>query len=180
MKKVKPVASTFAGTLTYCLKAALNTAIHKKLLRKSELSVRLVNPLQLIRATAHYLKENNIVTPPKWAPFVKTGVSKDRPPSDPDWWYIRCAAILRKLYVYRDGLGVSRLRKMYGGRIRMGHRNPHFAPGSGSVIRKALQQLEAAGLLQKSKKGRVLTRKGSKLLEEIGETLLRRQQQQSG
>lgn len=137
--------------------------------------MRLVEPLQLIRATARYLKENKIVSAPKWAPFVKTGVSKDRPPTDPDWWYIRCAAILRKLYVHEEGLGVSRLRKMYGGRHRMGHRNPHFAPGSGSVIRKALQQLEAAGLVTKSKKGRALSRRGRELLEELSETLLKKQ-----
>lgn len=157
------------------LKAALNTATLNTDIRKSELSVKLVEPLQLIRATARYLKENSLVSPPKWAPYVKTGVSKERAPSDPDWWYIRCAAIMRKLYVNSDGLGVSRLRKMYGGRIRMGHRNPHFAPGSGSVIRKALQQLESAGLLEKSKRGRILTKRGRKLLEEIGEALLRRQ-----
>ncbi|MEM0481636.1 MAG: 30S ribosomal protein S19e [Nitrososphaerota archaeon] len=139
------------------------------------MSVRLVEPLQLIRTTARYLKENRIVSMPKWAPFVKTGVSKDRPPSDPDWWYVRCAAILRKLYIHNEGLGVSRLRRMYGGRHRMGHRNPHFAPGSGSVIRKALQQLEGAGLIEKSKKGRVLTKKGRQLLEEISDSILKRQ-----
>ncbi len=137
--------------------------------------MRLVEPLQLIRTTARYLKENRIVSMPKWAPFVKTGVSKDRPPSDPDWWYVRCAAILRKLYIHNEGLGVSRLRRMYGGRHRMGHRNPHFAPGSGSVIRKALQQLEGAGLIEKSKKGRVLTKKGRQLLEEISDSILKRQ-----
>ncbi|MCS7145187.1 MAG: 30S ribosomal protein S19e [Nitrososphaerota archaeon] len=139
------------------------------------MSVKLVEPLQLIRATARYLKENKLVSPPKWVSFVKTGVSKDRPPADPDWWYIRCAAILRKLYVRGDGLGVSRLRKHYGGRHRMGHRNPHFAPGSGSVVRKALQQLEAAGLVEKTKKGRFLTRRGRELLEEMSGTILKKQ-----
>ncbi|MEM3120149.1 MAG: 30S ribosomal protein S19e, partial [Nitrososphaerota archaeon] len=124
---------------------------------------------------ARYLKENKMVSAPKWAAYAKTGVSKDRPPSDPDWWYVRSAAILRKLYIRGEGLGVSRLRRMYGGRHRMGHRNPHFAPGSGSVIRKALQQLEAAGLVEKSRKGRVLTKRGKQLLEEVSETILKRQ-----
>ncbi|MEM4405105.1 MAG: 40S ribosomal protein S19, partial [Nitrososphaerota archaeon] len=63
------------------------------------MSVRLVEPLQLIRAVARYLKENKMVSAPKWAAYAKTGVSKDRPPSDPDWWYVRSAAILRKLYI---------------------------------------------------------------------------------
>jgi small subunit ribosomal protein S19e len=135
---------------------------------------QLVATLELIRATARYLKENRIVSPPRWAPYVKTGVSKERPPQDPDWWYIRCAALLRKIHL-RGALGVSRLRRMYGGRHRMGHRNPHFYPGSGSVIRKALQQLEAAGLIEKTRKGRVVTEKGRRLLEEMSESILKRQ-----
>ncbi len=57
----------------------------------------------------------------------------------------------------------------------MGHRNPHFAPGSGSVIRKALQQLEAAGLVEKTKKGRIVTAKGRRLIEEISESIMKRQ-----
>ncbi len=138
------------------------------------MSPQLVDPLELIKSTARYLKENKLVSPPKWALFVKTGVSKDRPPQDPDWWYIRCAALLRKIYL-RNALGVSRLRRMYGGRHRMGHRNPHFAPGSGSVIRKALQQLEAAGLVEKTKKGRIVTAKGRRLIEEISESIMKRQ-----
>jgi len=139
------------------------------------LSVRLADPLKLIRAAARHLREKRLVTMPQWALFVKTGVSRVRPPSEPDWWFIRCAAILRKLYLHQSGLGVSRLRKMYGGRHRMGHRRPHFAPGSGSVIRKALQQLEAAGLVEKTRHGRVITRKGRQLLEEIGDTILKKE-----
>jgi len=147
--------------------------MHRRLL-----SVKEVAPLQLIKATAQYLKENELVKPPSWAPFVKTGVSKDRPPTDPDWWYVRCAAILRKVYL-KGPIGVSRLRKMYGGRHRVGHGHPRFAPGSGSIIRKALQQLEAAGLLVKDKKGRSISEKGRKLLEEISSSLAKKQAKQS-
>lgn len=139
------------------------------------MSVKEVAPLQLIRATAQYLKENELVKPPPWTPFVKTGVSRDRPPTDSDWWYIRCAALLRKIYL-KGPIGVSRLRKMYGGRHRVGHGHPRFEPGSGSIIRKALQQLESAGLLVKDKKGRVISAKGRKLLEEISYSLMKRQE----
>ena len=140
------------------------------------MSVRLVDPKRLIDQTARYLKEHELVKPPPWAPFVKTGVHKERPPTDPDWWYVRCASILRKLYL-KGPLGVSRLRKLYGGRHRVGHGAPRFARGSGSIIRKALQQLEAAGLLEKQdRKGRVLSKKGRALLEEISRGILRREQ----
>lgn len=47
------------------------------------MSPQLVDPLELIKSTARYLKENKLVSPPKWALFVKTGVSKDRPPPGP-------------------------------------------------------------------------------------------------
>ena len=37
------------------------------------------------------------------------------PPEDPDWWFIRAAAVLRRVYV--DGpLGVERMRSFYGGK----------------------------------------------------------------
>ena len=46
----------------------------------------------------------------------------------------------------------------------------HFYRGSGSIIRKALQQLEAAGLIEKKDKGvhkgRVITGKGMSLLDQ--------------
>ncbi|PUA31040.1 MAG: 30S ribosomal protein S19e [Candidatus Terraquivivens tikiterensis] len=130
-----------------------------------------VDPEKLIKKVAAYLKEMQLVKPPPWAAFVKTGVHKERPPADPDWWYVRCAAILRKIYI-KGPIGVSRLRTLFGGRHRRGFRPPVFAKGSGSVIRKALQQLEAAGLLRKDgKKGRTLTAKGRELLEEAAKVI---------
>ncbi|MCL7388143.1 MAG: 30S ribosomal protein S19e [Thaumarchaeota archaeon] len=137
------------------------------------LRVLAVNPEKLIKKVAAYLKEAQLVKPPPWAAFVKTGVHKERPPADPDWWYVRCAAILRKVYL-KGPIGVSRLRTEYGGRHRRGYRPPAFAKGSGSIIRKALQQLEAAGLITKEgKKGRIVTAKGRELLEEAAKVLLK-------
>ncbi len=135
--------------------------------------VEAADPQKLIEKVANYLKENQLVQPPPWAPFVKTGVHKERPPQNPDWWYIRAAAILRKLYL-RGPIGVSRLRNLYGGRHRRGHRPPKFAKGSGAIIRKILQQLDAAGLSQQlDRKGRVLTPKGRRLLEEAAKAVLK-------
>ncbi|RLG06951.1 MAG: 30S ribosomal protein S19e [Thaumarchaeota archaeon] len=135
--------------------------------------VQLAEPMKLVQKVAVYLKENKVIEPPPWAPFVKTGVHKERPPQDPDWWYIRAAAIMRKLYI-RGPIGVSRLRTLYGGRHRRGHSPPKFAKGSGAIIRKILQQLEDAGLVQKAdKKGRILTPKGRELLEEAAKIVLK-------
>ena len=133
----------------------------------------------LIKRLAKYLKDEvDEVRPPEWAMFVKTGPHVQRPPQDPDWWYVRCASLLRKLYM-RGPIGVERLRGMYGGRKDRGHRPEHHVKASGSIIRKALQQLEAAGLVAKATDekghviGRVLTPKGRSLLDRIATQIKR-------
>ena len=135
--------------------------------------MQLADSAKLIEKVAVYFKENKVIEPPPWAMFVKTGVHKERPPQDPDWWYVRAAAIMRKLYL-RGPLGVSRLRKLYGGRHRRGQRPPKFARGSGAIIRRILQQLEEAGLVEKQdRRGRVLTKAGRELLEEAAKAVLK-------
>ena len=128
----------------------------------------------LIERLARYLKENvPEVRPPAWALFVKTGSHVERPPQDPDWWYVRCASLLRKLYL-RGPIGVSRLRKMYGGRKRRGVRPAHFRRAGGSAIRKPLQQLEAAGLVVKDgNRGRRLSPKGMSLVDMVASQIRR-------
>ncbi|CAB3288673.1 30S ribosomal protein S19e [Methanocaldococcus lauensis] len=120
---------------------------------------------KLIQKTAEKLKEMDIEVP-EWVPFVKTGVSRERRPEQDDWWYIRCASILRKIYIYGP-VGVSRLRTAYGGRKNRGHEPEHFYKGSGNIIRKALQELEKLGLVEKRPEGRVITSKGRSFLDNI-------------
>ncbi len=122
---------------------------------------------QLIPRIVEELKKAKEVTPPEWASFAKTGTHKEKPPTDPDWWYTRCASILRRLYV-KGPSGVSRLRTAYGGRKRRGVRPNHYARGSGSIIRTALQQLEAAGLVEHEKgTGRRLSSQGRSFLDKL-------------
>lgn len=125
-----------------------------------------VDVQMLLKETAKRLKEEKISVP-SFVPFVKTGMHKERPPVDDDWWYLRCAAILRTVAI-RGPVGTSKLRTKYGGRKNNGAAPEHHARGSGSVIRKALQALEEAGYLKKETKeqhkGRVMTGKGHKLL----------------
>jgi small subunit ribosomal protein S19e len=103
---------------------------------------------------------------PDWARFVKTGPSRERPPQQADWWHIRGASILRKVYL--EGRGVSRLRKEYSGRKNRGHKPEHTFPGSGKIVRTLLKQLEGEGLLKiKKGKGRVITPLGQKFLDGV-------------
>jgi len=130
----------------------------------------------LIKELAEHLKKHygDIIRPPYWAYFVKTGPHKERPPTDPDWWYYRCASIMRKLYVRGRPVGVERLRRAYGGRKNYGVAPEHFVKASGSIIRVALQQLEKAGLVTKvERKGRALSPLGRSLLDRLSGKIMR-------
>jgi len=135
---------------------------------------RLVPADSLISELAEYIKENyKEVTPPPWAPFVKTSPSRERLPIQEDWWYIRAAAILRKLYI-KQPLSVESLRTMYGGRKKYSKRMEHHYKASGAIIRKILQQLEAAGLVKKTEKGRMLTEKGQSIVSKLSTKVFRK------
>ncbi len=134
-----------------------------------------VPPHDLIAAVAKELKADGKVQPPEWAEFAKTGVNKEMPPLDPDWWYVRCASVLRRIYI--DGpVGVSRLRSFYGGKQRKPVRTGGFVKGSGSVIREALQQLEKAGYVKKIKKGRQMTPAGQAFLDDLAHKIRNKMQ----
>lgn len=128
----------------------------------------------LVERLAKYLKENvGDVTSPAWALTSKTGAHKERPPQNPDWWYVRCASLLRKLYIHGP-VGTERLRVEYGGRKRKGTSVEHTKESGGSAIREPLQQLEKAGLVTKEdSKGRKLTGEGVSLLNRISSEILK-------
>ncbi|MGC9310177.1 MAG: 30S ribosomal protein S19e [Candidatus Aenigmatarchaeota archaeon] len=124
---------------------------------------------------AQNLKSEKIVEMPEWAKFVKTGVSREKVPAQDDWWYLRSASVLRKVYL-KGPIGTEKLTNIYGGRKNRGSRTDKFFPGSGKIIRSILQQLEAKGLLQQSKtqkKGRILTEKGVQAISKAGLEKLR-------
>jgi small subunit ribosomal protein S19e len=127
---------------------------------------------KLIEKLATYLKENvDRINPPSWASIVKTGSHVQRQPQNPDWWYIRSASLLRKIYIHSP-IGTGKLRAEYGGRKDFGVKPEHAVKAGGTIIRKALQQLEAAGLIETLKpQGRRATREGRKLLQELAEDI---------
>jgi len=113
---------------------------------------------KLIDSLALKLKEYEQIAPPDWAKYVKTGNFKIRPPEDTDWWYKRSAAILRSVFILGP-IGVSKLRRKYGGKKDRGCQPSIFRRGSGNIIRKVLFQLGEAGLVEKVDKGKNLGRK---------------------
>ncbi len=127
-----------------------------------------IPPPVLIERLAKHLKEEvDEITPPSWTVFAKTGIHAQRPPRDPEWWFTRCSSILRKVYV-KGPIGIEKLRSEYGGRLDRGAKPEHARKGSGAIVRKALQQLQTAGLVKPLRnEGKVVTSDGRRLLDRL-------------
>ena len=138
-----------------------------------------VDATTLISKTADELKKISSLKPPVWAAFCKTGMQKERPPTQPDWWHIRAASLLRTIAIHGP-IGVSKLRTKYGGRKNRGHKPDRFYRGAGNHIRKIFQQLEKADLIKQAPKeaqhkGRIISPKGRSLLDKVALTILKAQ-----
>jgi len=112
---------------------------------------------------------------PEWVEFVKSSPSKERPISDPDFWYKRTASILRQIYKKKI-VGVNRLRTKYGSKKNRGYKPEIFKKAGGKIIRTILQQSDKAGFTEIAKAvkgvrgrkpGRQLTQKGKEFMEGI-------------
>jgi len=129
-------------------------------------SAREVESGKLVTQLKEKLKSVEEIKPPAWSHFVKSGIHRERPPQQPDFWYVRTASVLRRIYF--DGpIGVSKLRTYFGGRRRRGYKPAKSRRSGGSILRKILQQLESAGLVMKEKKGRKITAKGQKFVDSV-------------
>lgn len=146
-----------------------STSVMEGLNNKMAKKIFSQEPQKYILALAEALKEVSEFNVPEWANFVKSGTSKERPPIDKDFWYIRSASILRQLYI-KGVVGVERLRTRYGCRKSRGTKPDEFRKASGKIIRTILQQAEKAGFVEKVIKlqfGRRLTDKGKEFLDSI-------------
>lgn len=123
----------------------------------------------LIEAISEELKSNTkVFQPPVWSDFVKLGVARENAPEErKDWWFIRVASILRKIYLHGP-VGVIHLRKMYGGRQNRGSKPEKTARGSGAIIRRAIHQLEKGGYVTLvAGDGRVVTPAGRSFIDSM-------------
>ena len=124
----------------------------------------------LIMKLAEQLKKDKKIESPSWAAFVKTGAHTEKIPQNKDWWYTRCASLLRKVYIHGP-IGVSDLKSEYGGRKQIGYNLSHHKDAGGAIIRKGLQQLEVAGYIVKKSKGRLISEEGMKRIDRIATEL---------
>ncbi len=121
---------------------------------------------ELIIRLTDQLKKDKKIEPPSWTAYVKTGPHVEKIPQNRDWWYTRSASLLRKVYLHGP-ISISDLRSEYGGRKQIGYRLAHHKNAGGAIIRKALQQLEAAGYVVKKKEGRLISDEGMKKIDRL-------------
>ncbi len=120
---------------------------------------------KLISSIAEELKKNDAIKPPEWSNVAKTGIHREKAPGEPDWWYTRVAAVLRKIYIYGP-IGTEKLSAHFGGPVDKGSKPSHAWSGSRSIIRLSIQQLELSGLIMPCKKlGRIISPQGQKMLD---------------
>jgi len=120
----------------------------------------------LISKLSDQLKKDKKINPPTWASYVKTGTHAEKIPQNRDWWYTRCASLVRKVYLHGP-IGISDLKSYYGGRKRIGYNLDHHKDAGGAIIRNALQQLEASGYVEKKSKGRSISSEGMKRVDRL-------------
>jgi small subunit ribosomal protein S19e len=125
----------------------------------------------LIGKLSETLKTEDIVQP-SWIPFVKTGAHAVKPPQQGDWYYTRCASLLRKIYLHGP-IGINDLRSMYGGTKPVGYGGAHHRDAGGAIIRTAVHSLEKLGYLDKVEgKGRTISHEGMKKLDRLSTEIL--------
>ena len=61
-----------------------------------------------IPALADRLGDVGAIVAPDWAAYAKTGVTRERPPTQENWWHLRAAAVLRKV-ARRGPIGILSL-----------------------------------------------------------------------
>ncbi|KAI5710551.1 hypothetical protein M8J76_005812 [Diaphorina citri] len=126
-----------------------------------------VDQHKFVVAFASFLKKSGKMKVPEWVDIVKSAKFKELAPYDPDWFYTRCAALARHIYM-RSPVGVKTVTKIFGGRKRNGVCPSHFCRSSGSVARKALQALEQVNIIEKSDDGgRKITSHGRRDMDRI-------------
>lgn len=140
------------------------------------MKVEEVCPTKFIDALSKKLKEEEKIPVPAEAEYIKTGHGKEQSPENPNWYFVRTASILRKLYIEelknpgrcKHGLGSIWFSRAYTTLKNNGHKPSHTVTGSKSLVRRILQSLEAANLVsQVPKGGRKLTATGHQYLQEV-------------
>ncbi|WVO13092.1 hypothetical protein L204_100703 [Cryptococcus depauperatus] len=134
--------------------------------------VRDISAEDFIKAYSSHLKRSGKLEIPTWVDVVKTGSQKELAPYDPDWFYVRAAAVARHIYL-RKHMGVGALAKLHGSKNRRGTRPSHHRDSSTGVQRTVVQSLEKIGVLEAATDGgRKISQDGMRDLDRIATAVL--------
>ncbi|TIB73557.1 hypothetical protein E3Q22_04323 [Wallemia mellicola] len=135
-------------------------------------NVRDVSAPSFIEAYSQHLKRSGKIEIPNWVDIVKTGSHKELAPYNPDWYYVRAAAVARHVYL-RKSVGVGALVKFHGGAVNRGHQPYHHRAASRGVDRRVVQSLEKIGVLEKAVDGgRKISQDGMRDLDRIAASIV--------
>ncbi|SPP82769.1 Hypothetical predicted protein [Drosophila guanche] len=100
-------------------------------------TVKEVDQHVLTKVLSDFLKKSGKITVPEQADYIKTAKFKETAPTDRDWFYTRCASIMRHLY-FRSPAGVAAFTKVYSGRKRNGVLPAKYCRSSDGCIRMVI------------------------------------------
>jgi len=115
---------------------------------------------------AQFKREGKILVP-ACSELMKTSHGRERAPQSNDWYYMRCAAVLRHIYL-RPGNGYGGMSKAFGNKKNRGSKPERTIKAATGPLHWACKSLEGLKLIAKGKgKGRVLTREGRKRADTV-------------
>eukprot|EP00796_Vickermania_ingenoplastis_P007305 gene7305-5147_t len=130
-------------------------------------TLRDVNAWRWIKTAARHFKQEGKIFVPNCAELVKTSHGRERAPQNPDWYYIRCAAILRALYI-RPGQGYGGLSKRFGNKKNNGSCPEHAVKACKGLLHWGCKSLTKLGLVERgAEEGQRVTRKGRKFADAV-------------
>lgn len=134
--------------------------------KKKGATVRDVPAAKFVKGLAAQLKREGKLMVPNIAEFAKTSHGRERAPQNDDWYYTRCAAVLRRVYLRPAGLGG--LSKPFGNKKNKGCLPEATIRAATGPLHWACKSLEQLKLLAKGKKsGRIVTREGQRRADTV-------------
>jgi small subunit ribosomal protein S19e len=135
--------------------------------KKKGATLRDVPANKWVKTMAAHLKQEGKLVVPKITELVKTSHGRERAPQNDDWFYIRCAAVLRRVYL-RPGTGCGGLGKAFANKKNNGSAPEHTVKASRGALQWACQALQKINLVKPGKiKGRVITKEGRKKVDSV-------------
>ena len=135
-------------------------------------TLRDVRPLRWVKAMAQHLKQEGKLFVPNCTEFMKTSHGRERAPQNPDWYFIRCASVLRAIYV-RPGTGYGGMSKRFGIKKNRGSQPEITTRAARGLLHWCCRSLEGLKLIAKGKEsGRVITKEGRKKSDTIAFNVL--------